>query len=309
VGSEMCIRDSAKAITHDFSHMYSTGASEHQPHLNIDHTADPSSIDNYEDMQNYDEETHESPDFNVGVSKKSLYVHKPTGTKYLVKPYHGKMTGSMSHPPDGWGETVIGAMYKAGNIPHLIQQTHVTMGKVKGSDKKIPLLVIHMEPHAISASNMPYDSPTDSEKHDMGLDKMRINAMDYITGNRDRHGDNLMFRLGPYSGRPIHPIAIDNHWFKYDPSDMQILYSNAFNDVGMDHTMDEVHAPDFVDWWRDYSPFIRNTMQEHIVHIKDPDTGKRILSNFDDRCSKIDKMCDEYDATGDWKSSVHKHHY
>lgn len=291
--SENTFDDLKKAIEHQFDSGYATPkTADATAHLsNVEFHANPDLIDEYEDMQNGDEDKHAKMGFLGGISDKAGYKHSESGNKYLVKPYHGGL-GSVA---DGWGEQTITDMYKSAGIPHLIQKSHVTNG-VNEHGEEMPLLVIHMEPHVVAANDM-YgpNSLSDADRHRMGLDALKIQAIDYLTGNNDRHSENLMFKLDPHTGKPTNPFAIDNSSWHY--SGIVIPFrSSGFRRVRMIGEDLNSHFTELGRWWQNYSPFIRNALQKNIVHLKQHDSPyveqpqDYITSNFDKRCKELDDM-------------------
>lgn len=292
--SESTFDDLKKAIEHALDSGYATPkTADATAHLNnVEFHADPDQIDEYEDMQNGPEEKHVTIGHG-GISDKAAYKHGESGNKYLVKPYHGGL-GSVA---DGWGEQTITDMYKSAGIPHLIQKSHVTNG-VNEYGEEMPLLVIHMEPHVVSAQDMfGPNKLSDADKHRMGLDALKIQAIDFLTGNNDRHGENLMFKLDPHTGKPVSPFAIDNSAWHYSGIPLP-FQSSGFRNIRMAGEDLNAHFTELGRWWQNYSPFIRNALQKNIVHLKQHDSPyveqpqDYITSNFDKRCKELDDMFD-----------------
>jgi len=286
-----------KAITHSFASLTPNGSTDYAHHLaNEDTAAEPEAIQDYEDIQNSPEEKHHEYGTHglEGISSKAVYRSKDTGRKFLVKDYHTN-TWNLG---DGFGEALSSALYKAGNIHHLIQRSHTTTGKdIHGGTG--PVTVIHMEPHVIMPDDLLVSPLTHAEIHAMHPDKMKIEAMDWITGNIDRHHQNFMFRTDPNTGRPTSLLAIDNGGFYYHQTkDFKRSY---MRDYGFHDDYDQVHADDFSKWWRERSPFIRLTFHKQVPHIKDPSMRDHITNYFDARCAHLDRVVDDYLKTGYFK--------
>jgi hypothetical protein len=285
------------------------GGTHHEPHVQKQYgTADEDSVHDYESMQSSPNEDHERVSFTSGIVPKAVYKSKKSGRKFLVKAYHASQDGSDSSAVgDGFGESLIADMYRSAGIGHLIQRTHISNGKAQdldtGGKKDMPLLVVHMEPHSVTADDFTsHNVLTHAEVHSMHPEKMKIEAMDYITGNDDRHHNNVMFRLDPHTGRPHSLMAIDNSGFNYFSIQKDMFgWQRGFRDAGFRDGYDEVHAHDFVKWWRNHSPMIRLAFHKHIVHVKDPANRDSITRHFDDRCARLDRIADHYLTTGEWK--------
>lgn len=280
--------------------------SNHEPYLDIDHNAHPDSIETYESMQNDPQTTHQEvfTTGQEGVMPKSIYKHSPSGKKYLVKPYHYS-DPSVTGVGEGWSEMTNRAMFNAGNIPHLIQKTHVTMGQdVDGTP--MPYLVVHMDENVQPATNIGKLRLSDAEKHHLYPDKMKIAAMDFLTNNMDRHGDNLLFKISPHTGAVLHPLAIDNSAFQYGTSknfDMGIQHgAGAFTVTGLKGDMlDYTHAGEFSDWWRKHGPMIKLAFEQQVPHIKDSQLRDHVANSFMSRYAHLDKKVNDYIRNGKWE--------
>lgn len=292
-----------KAIKHNF-YAEEYGPADHMPHvLSDDSNADPEAVHDYETIQNSPSERHQELRFFEGSMPKALYKSKDTGRKYLVKAYHSSPIGGFLPVGDGFVESLASSLYKAGNIHHLLHKTHVSMGKDHRGDQ-VPLLVVHMEPHAVDA-NAVAGHLTDAEMHAMHPDKMRVEAMDYILGNTDRHAANTMFHINPNSGRPTGILAIDNGGMSYSPiSKLYPFDARGFETAGFNRAHNQIHADGFTKWWRERSPFIRLAFHQQIPQMADDTLRDHITQNFDDRCSHLDRIAEHFKTTGQWKTTV-----
>lgn len=299
-----------KAIEHDLYSEYRipvksnvTGLSDHEPYMDIEHNAPVDSISTYESMQNEPQKTHEVLDIDEGSYPKAAYKHTATGNKYLVKPYH--YGAGLNGVGDGWSEMTARSMYNAGNIPHLIHKTHVTMGNEE-RDGLTPMLVIHMEKNAIPATNIGKLKMTDAERHRLYPDKMKIAAMDFLTNHIDRHGDNLLFHVSPHTGTVMHPIAIDNGAFDYGhPLNFNMgiqAGAHAFRESGLrGDVFDYAHAGDFSSWWKNHGPLIKLAFEKQLPHIFDQQLRNHVAESFNERYAHLDKKVDQYQRTGKWE--------
>lgn len=272
--------------------------------------ANQDSIDDFEEMKqgNAQYQTLKDPG---GFAPKRLYRHSGSKKKYLVKPYHYLSTAGQVG--EGWGETTATSLYKAGSIPHLIQNSHVTMGTDE-SGNPMPLLVVHMDPRLHSADQMDPNDQFPSDLADIYLSKMQMGAIDYITGNTDRHRTNLMFLIDNHTGRLLHPVGIDNsgfnHFLSASPETLEADAQNfsryfepdGYKAAGLKNTpaLTQAFAPTFCDWWTEHSPMMRLAFHKQIPFIKDQGERDRVDSQFQKRCSNLDKVVKEFRNTGNW---------
>lgn len=276
----------------------------HEAHLGYEHqNAHPESVENYESMQNDDPDTHETLDPSEGVVPKAIYKHKGSNQKYLVKPYHANaMRGKIG---DGWSEMTTAAMYKAGNMPHLIQKTHVSMGE-DSAGRRIPLLVVHMDENVIPASKVK-NILKDYERQRIYPDKLKIATIDFLTNNIDRHGDNLLFKINKHTGAVEHPIAIDNGAFNYSDMksgfDMGIQHgAGAFHMTGLKgDMMDYTHLPEHARWWKSYGPMIKLAFEQQLPTINDVGLRDHMAQSFGNRYAHMDKKIADFQRSGKWE--------
>lgn len=290
-------------VSNDFAKQ---GKADPSGHVDTIH-ASPDSVHNFERMGGEYEEL-KSPG---GFAPKKLIRHRGTKKKYLVKPYHYQSTPGQIG--EGWGETTAASMYRAANIPHLIQQSHVTMGSDPNGES-VPLLVVHLDPRLHSADQLDPNDQFPSDLADIYLAKMQMGAMDYITGNTDRHRTNLMFLMDNHSGRLVHPVAIDNsgfnHFLSASPEALESDANNfsryfepdGYRFAGLKNTpaMTQAFAPQFCDWWKNYSPMVRLAFHKQIPYINDTSERDRVDAQFQKRCSKLDKVVKDFTTTGEW---------
>lgn len=276
----------------------------HEAHLNYEHhNAHPDSVENYEIMQNDDPDSHETLDPSEGVVPKAIYKHKPSGQKYLVKPYHANATKSKIG--DGWSEMTTAAMYKAANIPHLIQKTHTTMGE-DSVGRRIPVLVVHMDENVVPASKVK-NILKDYERQRIYPDKLKIATIDFLTNNIDRHGDNLLFKINKHTGAVEHPIAIDNGAFGYPDEqpnlDMGIQHgAGAFHTTGLKGDMlDYTHVPELVRWWKNNGPMMRLAFEQQLPTITDTSLRDHMAQSFGERYAHMDKKINDFRRSGKWE--------
>lgn len=159
-----------------------------------------------------------------------------------------------------------------------------------------------------------YIQPSEKAKEDV----RKIGLMDFLTNNMDRHGGNLML-----SNDGDNVLAIDHSrsfqyvntpQYKWDKardlkqipqmSDKFSPYIGAGTSIGhvdrydrqglREQTYDtdmrrlQNYAPTF-EWWGQNGKKIRDTMNEQLQHIKDPEIRKHIARNFNARADWLDE--------------------
>lgn len=285
------------------------GSADPSGHLKPEHHNAPQhSIDTYEGMGGQAAAALSDPG---GFAPKIVSMDAKTKRKYLVKPYHYRATPGQVG--EGWGETTMASLYKAANIPHLIQNSHVSMGQ-DAEGNHIPVLVVHMDPSLRLAQDMDPNDMLPSDLQNVYLNKMKMGAMDYVTGNTDRHRTNLMFKLNKHTGEIEHPVGIDNAGFVHFLSNNKTLLDNQVKDfkkffdpegyryAGLKNepSWSQAHAGQFADWWTEYSPMIRLAFNKQTPYITNPSERDKVTYEFDRRCAALDKVVADYKNTGHW---------
>ena len=142
-----------------------------------------------------------------GISGKVLFAghlpEEPTGTRYMVKPYHERITRRcsdwMKHPHQGWAEMTTQALFHAGGIGHLHQAVHVAEHNMGPGYEQEPALVIKMaEGFNPVVDQAEWDEAAGGYKvktpaAEAKADARKIGLMDFLTNNLDRHGHNLLY--------------------------------------------------------------------------------------------------------------------
>jgi len=174
-------------------------------------------VNTFEKNLNDSNNTHEptmvwegrGPDGKGDIEPKAVYQHG--GKRYMVKPASNQQT-----PLSAWNELTNQAMYHAGGIGHLHQKVHATQLNIPGGKGNIqerlhnPALVVHMEPgvkslhQAFSDVGSGYEPGRVADRPEAREAMRRIAIMDYLTGNSDRHSNNLMIQPNGL------PLAIDH---------------------------------------------------------------------------------------------------
>jgi hypothetical protein len=244
-----------------------------------------------------------------GIERKVLVSH---GTqKYLIK---GAST--QWNPLSGWGELTSQAMYHAGGIGHLHQHSHATHVNIKEGDnvRKQPAVAIHFQPgkwRTLSAVKEKGDRDF-YNKHDGDLRKIYL--MDFLTGNGDRHDENIL--VGPEG----QPQAID-HGFAFrrdnwdtpkdqeeDPFSGNIAGAGEapngkpfnFKIFSNDHGFGLNGKPDTYDWWQQNKEPIVKSFYKHLDMIPDKKERDRRRGMFDYRVQAVDNKHPSLFDKSDW---------
>lgn len=222
----------------------------------------------------------------VGVSKKAIF-HTPDGNKWLVKPfYHGEgETPSF----EGWTEHTMQNMYHASGMGHLMQESHHTKHHRVGVPAH--LSVIKMNPD--------FETIYDADNNDANfLPNMRKNPkaksdakklflMDWLTGNVDRHAENLMVHK---TSRDL--LSIDHGLsFQYSPSDSfsrELRFSPLTHIIGTDHDW-----KDAFDWWHQNKDSIEDNLNQNMAALQ-PEYKNFITENFKKRRAHIDQLSEKH---------------
>lgn len=260
-----------------------------------------------------------------GISPKLQYKTKDAqgnDRNFLIKPFHEEASEAMKsgypHPTAGWAELTSQALYHAGGIGHLHGKSHVV------EHEGYPAIAVHFDHGVQPASKLDWEdqqNPTpESTKHDI----RHIAVMDYLTGNYDRHANNLMAspdrkkvlaidhglafqykipetlaRTGDtpkesfnevYHSQSLPHFTGDNET-SYGPvsgdTHPQLL---SPTDLFASHRekADKNFAP-ALSWWKKNSLAVRSKFDEHLGAIKDPELRDHIHQNFHARASVLDR--------------------
>ena len=272
-----------------------------------------------------DEQQTSSSQSKHGISPKLHYITKDAQGKerqFLIKPFHEKASNGMEvaypHPTAGWAELTSQALYHAGGIGHLHSKSHLV------EHEGYPAIAVHFEDGVVPAHQLDWHDkkkPTpESTKHDI----RHIALMDFLTGNYDRHGNNLMANKDRTK-----VLAIDHGLaFQYKKPEVTTAYGQApaesFNEVYHEQALphytgdkqpgwgpvsgntnpavlpkydvmqaeraktNEQMAPALA-WWKKNAMAIRSKFDEHLGAVKDEKLRDHIHQNFHARASVLDR--------------------
>lgn len=275
-------------------------------------------------------------------------IWKTPAGHFMAKAYHEKpaaRTGWVKFPIQGWAEMTNQALYHAADIGDLHQNVHVAdipLGAWKREDKhKEPkvdqALIVHFAPGAELAVDMNTRSLKDiadlKSKPHIREQARKIALMDFLSGNLDRHHQNLMHVPSTDS-----LLAVDHSRsfqytqpFKWEPSfthqpGSDSLYnyvsgpgaalSNIIgfpknNSLGANFYHDEwmqTHddwRPTF-EWWAANKDKVAATFNERLKSIKNDVVRKHLQTHFEARHRQLSQYADfgtENFGADDWAHS------
>jgi hypothetical protein len=219
---------------------------------------------------------------------------------YMLKPYYEDFDddyGYYPYPTAGWAELATQALMHAGGLGHMSQVVHAHLPK-GGS----PVLAVEIAPKVQRIGNFhSRNIVTDTSREDAA----KLAALDFLIGNGDRHGFNLLARMSTDSdsdpdqtidsllaidhGRSFHyKVAAfgDSHdnlldYFKHDAY-------NLFDLESPYHTHDVMHS--IAGWWKQHGPAMKIAMRQQTKGIKVPGMADNIDTQFSMRANALDKM-------------------
>lgn len=312
-----------KAIpTHDLSHIFES-TSLNQP---IDHeamaNAHPKSANEQHRLFHSVAVNHPSVapvgTSNKGISSKSIvHIHDPESGEHLgrvmLKPFYETtppgVYDAAPNPLGGWAELTNQNLYHAAGLGEHHQKAFLYNHDM-GDGTKQPLLAIHMEKGV-----EPYFRNEERVSKDQADVARKIGVMDFLTGNFDRHGNNLMvhkdtgkllaidhglgFQYGidrtadvkdappPPDNQPWKE-QFNHYWFDRAPQSIAGDYLGEHSSPEERASAHQNFKPVF-EWWKQNSRAIRDTMDKHLSYIKDPGLKERIRRNFNARADFLDK--------------------
>lgn len=315
---------------------------DHTPDLNSHPAANQAHVEAYRSqILNHPDSIKKKRENSGGVTKKAIFHAQVPGqqgaSKYMIKPYHERTTRNFErwtkHPHQGWSEMTSQALFHAAGIGHLHQKVHVDEHDMGPGHEKEPALVVHMEPKMYMQADMgelhgdPHSvDPNDyTEGH---KDARKIAMFDFLSGNLDRHGGNLLQNNpnpddNTNGGDKL--LAIDHgRSFQYMTPNGLLMNtaktkrpagaSDNFGDYHKDTALNnaspffppsrggdrhqdyynrqmgalEAYQPIF-EWWGGQSQNVRKAMDARLEQIKDPTIKAHIKRNFETRADWLDE--------------------
>lgn len=219
---------------------------------------------------------------------------------YMLKPYYEDFEddyGYYPYPTAGWAELATQALMHAGGLGHMSQVVHAHLPK-SGS----PVLAVEIAPQMQRIGNFyKKNIVTDASREDAA----KLAALDFLTGNGDRHGFNLLARMNTDSATDSNKaidslLAIDHgRSFHYkqatfgDSHDNLLDYfkHDAYHLFGLTsgrYTHDVMHA--ISGWWEKHGSAMKIAMRKQTKGIKVPGMADNIDTQFSMRANALDKM-------------------
>jgi hypothetical protein len=243
-----------------------------------------------------------------GLEKKAVYGDNHTGShRYMVKQFNSdKLSDHMNRgayeglaPLGGLNEMMSQSLYHAGGIGNLHQKVHIAEHPTL-TGKKVPALVIHMEPESNTYNETRVANTMDRERgigsiapifnkpeHQEALRK--IGLMDYLTHNVDRHGQNILVTK---EGAPLaidHGLSFSGHhavatgWDR--PNEAEGDFENHLTALMPPGLKDEkaVESEPWKNtwgWWLKNEGKIKRAMVRHVNLFPEPDYQTKFLNNY-----------------------------
>ncbi len=215
-----------------------------------------------------------------GASYKAVYKAPVAGhsepRRFMVKPYHELHHGGRS----GWAEGTSQALYHAGGIGHIHQQSFPC--RHGAGQHNIPAIAIHLE------DADPINEVPSKKLHPESAEEgKKIALMDFLTNNTDRHVGNLLVRP---DGRLL---AID-HGHSFNTTFTSGKFSNFADHSSA--TQMAFHRDDDLsntfEWWTQAGPQIRHAFNKRLalVHATDPKSAALVHQHFSAKAEWLDKM-------------------
>jgi hypothetical protein len=225
---------------------------------------------------------------------------------YMLKPYYEDWGendyGLYPYPTAGWTEMAAQALMHAGGLGHMSQTVHVHLPKA-GPNRGVfgtgtPVLAVEIARGMHRVGNF---SDVDRVTDPIRKDAATLCAFDFLIGNHDRHGNNLLVSV-PAPDQPFESLLAIDHGrsFHYKKAlgggakDNLLEYlgdSDGYSlfQLGEDrYRHDVMHA--IAGWWQKHGSKMRIEMKKHLKGIKVAGMADNIGSQFGFRADALDKM-------------------
>lgn len=271
-------------------------------------------------VQGYNPATY-TKENTEGIGAKIRYhiPHNDKVSTIQLKPYHKiPERGTEYHsglPIAGWSTMATKALYHAAEIGHMAE--NVTTMEHKG----IPVTATKFSEgyHTLSALQTKLGEKTAHEPKINPLHLQQLQLMDFLTGQTDRHGKNLMISEEPDSSGHNKLLAIDNdRAFQYHqnlstmrtgaPKSGEALYDHP-KYQSMYRALGTLRGqmPNYNEgnelmrqWWLKGRDKVMKTFLEHTQSLKDEKIAKHVVQNFTERFNAVNAWANNPD--------IHKKH-
>lgn len=278
-------------------------AEQPMPHLGHLVEAYKKYVGGAEPLQPLDADLHHPGVASAKVVYKVPVAGHDEPRRLMVKPY-----AEHAAPLGGWAESTSQALYHAGGIGNLHQQSFVaTHGK---GGTTVPAVVIHIE-NAKPANHFSRDYP-ERDPHalapDVASQARKIAAMDFLSNNFDRSSNNLMVKPSGDLLAIDHGLAFKYHL--QPPAGAQKFRSFSEEAPAIFGGGNHDTYGDTFEWWRQNAPAIKKTFNDRIRMISDPRTVQELRQGFDERAKHLDRWAADHGAgqlQNDWARTWPKH--
>lgn len=256
----------------------------------------------------------------IGMSKKMIHdiSDEESSSTFMAKPYYPRLSSQtrswVKHPIAGWSTMTSKALFDAAGMGDDTEKVYVH------KHKDVPLTVHEFSPG--------YKTVFDFEDQGLPgapimatpnpLDIKKIAVMDFLMGNNDRHGHNLMVSSHQDPTGHNKLLAIDHERnFQYDKALNQVLNWKFGGGVRYGQPADspadfinlsalklaekasyKIDSDDLKEWWDQHSKAIKESFYQQLNGIKNPRLKEHIKKNFEQRAAIIDKWASTDDEYG-----------
>jgi hypothetical protein len=253
-------------------------------------------------------------DMGSPAGKTARFVSLPSGTRFMVSPYHQTIPLHLSHvyhyPLGGWSEMTSHALYHAGGLGHLVEHQHVAEHETPGGDFE-PLLVTHFHPNFVHMT----DGRHEGHPRVMA-DAAKVGFMDFLTNNQSRHPYNMLLSRPTGPDVPSEHLMVTGHgdsfqykrpnrWQKQHTKFDHLMYYllDSPGMAALSHDKARVHGSDSVDdavqWWKQQGSGVRNAFDLHVGTIENKAARAHVASNFHARANALDHFSHAWEGQKD----------
>jgi 8-oxo-dGTP pyrophosphatase MutT (NUDIX family)/GNAT superfamily N-acetyltransferase len=227
-----------------------------------------------------------------GVQPKAVY-DIPGDSHHGAKRMMAKVYHDLEWPVGGWAENTSQHLYHAAGIGHLHQQ--VFADEHGSGEHKTPVNVIAMEdadPVRLFDLKQLHKLNPNAAHH-----ARRIAIMDFISGNHDRHTDNMMVKPDGQLLAIDHGTCFDpEHYVTEKHSYLAWSRHNA-GAVGLITGLNrdpnghrELLENTIKTWWPKVSKNVRAAFNERLDSVINPESRAKMQEGFDRRASWLDRL-------------------
>lgn len=227
-------------------------------------------------------------------------LRSSVGEYVMLKPYHHKPHYGYYLPIFGWATMTTKDIFNAAGLDDHIENVYTTV------HNNIPVVKhVFAAPQYETLSSLLNRNVVPKVKNVEPI--LKIGILDFLTGNTDRHGHNILFHKDTFQ-----PIAIDHEKnFQYigkrhDSISSFLSVLNPKN-VILGHNVIDVEQPIMVnkelhpeylqklkDWWLSHGLKIKKAFELNVSAIKNPKIRRFIKKNFNTRWQLIDDWAKRY---------------